>query len=269
MFVGRLIGGSLIAVLIGALLAYLWFEPLNKPVHVEVGKNAFTWRRQPQTAVTEIVGRDELDYLSGLGYMHGQDRGLQILLMRAVGSGRLCELITCDAAALQVDVTFRRMQLADGARRGYALLGTAHQRMLSMYADGVNAYFNAHKSPFELWAASKGSFVVEPWHPSDCLLMVRIMSWVNLQEGQARLEREIVSIVAADARHWRGNGTESQAKHLLQAAFHPLLDGADNAELIRVLPQLWMERKSREETAKITKVRKHSSFWCSSCALTL
>lgn len=55
-----------------ALFVYVWHEPLGVPVDVEVGKSSFTWRRQPVTGVTEIVGRDELDYLAGLGFVHGK-----------------------------------------------------------------------------------------------------------------------------------------------------------------------------------------------------
>ncbi len=50
-------------------------------------------------------------------------------------------------------------------------------RVRSVYADGANQYFSEHGRPVELIAASGGAFQLEPWHPSDSLLMMRLMAW--------------------------------------------------------------------------------------------
>ncbi len=80
---------------------------------------------------------------------------------------------------------------------------------------------------------------------------------VNLQEGQARVERMIFNILREDARATTASSADapqqskSQAKRLLQHVFAPLLDGADDVELINALRGLRESNKSKRENGEM------------------
>ena len=48
------------------------------------------------------------DTMWGIGYCHATDRTTQILMMRALGQGRVCELLSDSDESLLIDKFFRR-----------------------------------------------------------------------------------------------------------------------------------------------------------------
>ena len=46
---------------------------------------------------------------NGQGYAHARDRGMQLLLMRILGPGRLSETLDANDDSLKIDTFFRRI----------------------------------------------------------------------------------------------------------------------------------------------------------------
>lgn len=79
---------------------------------------------------------------------------------------------------------------------------------------------------------------------------------MNLQEGQARVERAILNVLREDARWSNISASDapplpkSQAKQLLQRVFAPHLQGTDDVELIVALRNVKESNKSQRDSGK-------------------
>ncbi len=69
--------------------------------------NSNIWR--DKNGVCHAKGVDKIAVLEMMGYAHGKDRGMQILLMRILGQGRASEILDSSDEILEIDKFFRRM----------------------------------------------------------------------------------------------------------------------------------------------------------------
>jgi penicillin G amidase len=137
-----------------------------------------------------VVG-SEADLYYALGWVHGTDRGLQLVVTRILGQGRAAECLQGTAEMVEVDRFFRRNGFAHGLENQLGLLSAHHQSLLEWYVAGVNCAFE-HGLPWELRLLGVKP---APWAPSDCLLMARIVGYVSLAQSQGDLERLLTQMV--------------------------------------------------------------------------
>ena len=177
--------------------------------------------RRTTGGVVEIRGDDSLAVQRGLGYFHAHDRLVQMMLVRLVGQGRLCECLKDDDESLAIDIFMRQMGLARMAREEVARLSPAARDFSQAYADGVNEYLRRHVRPLEFQLVG---YRPEFWEPADTLLTINVMSYVGLAQTQQDLEKLIVQTIQ------RGTSIER-----LKKLFAPHLDGltGELVELIR------------------------------------
>lgn len=144
--------------------------------------------------VPQIHGDDLTRVHWGMGYCHMMDRGLQMLLMRALGQGRAAELLDGSDEMVEIDRFFRRMNWAgaSAASQGAELEGEA-RRAVEAYCDGVNARMR-EKVPWELKLVGMKP---EPWQLADCVLIARMMGYLTLAQSQGEIERLLVEMVQA------------------------------------------------------------------------
>ncbi|BEU23265.1 penicillin acylase family protein [Paraburkholderia sp. 22B1P] len=150
--------------------------------------------------------RDDVAYATG--FLHAQDRFLQMDLLRRVAAGEMSALVGPNA--LELD---RRNRLHRFRARAHAIVEAmpADQRqLLERYTAGVNAGLAALSSrPFEYWMLRTQP---EPWRAEDSLLVVYAM-YFDLQSSETRriLARAVLrDRVSADlyafllpaASHW-------------------------------------------------------------------
>jgi penicillin amidase len=158
-----------------------------------------------------------------LGFAHAQDRLVQMMLVRLVGQGRLCECLVNDNDALEIDIFMREMGLSRYAKVE-AVNATGEGRSLGdAYAEGVNHWLGTNRRPIELMMVR---YDPEWWTIADTILTVKLMSYIGLAQSQQDFEKFLVQAVRA------GVPTERLAK--LTA---PHLDGLDEGtkELISKL----------------------------------
>jgi penicillin amidase len=155
----------------------------------------------------------ELDLARGLGFAHAVDRGLQMLLTRLVGQGRLSELDATDEN-LSIDVLMRQMGFARDAEAEAARAAGVAAALLGAYSEGVHAGFAASGIPFELRLLRHRP---EPWTPADTFALVFLMSFVGLSQTQQNAEKLIVESVVG--------GVDLSA---LRALFAPHLGAFDD-----------------------------------------
>jgi penicillin amidase len=143
--------------------------------------------------IPHIVATDDVGMYRGLGYCHALDRGLQLLMMRILGRGQVCEHLDASDASLAIDLFFRRMAWTSGAPDEAAKVGPETRALLDAYCAGVNQRF-AKKVPWELRAAG---YKHAPWQVDDCVVLARMISYMTLAQSQQDIERVIVEMIQA------------------------------------------------------------------------
>ncbi|MCZ6860109.1 MAG: penicillin acylase family protein [Alphaproteobacteria bacterium] len=175
-WVGRIFLGVTVLVLVAGVAGYfvlrtslpkidgtIVVQGLEKPVEIIRDSNG----------IPHIFAANDRDASFALGYVHAQDRLLQMELMRRFGAGRLAEIV--GAPALRVDRVARTLGLYRLAEASFVHLQSKTQAGLKAYAAGVNSYLATHNGLLPMSFYLLG-FKPEPWRPADSLVWGRIMA---------------------------------------------------------------------------------------------
>lgn len=173
-------------------------------------KDIRIWR--DVNGVPHVTADDRRDLYWGQGYVHGWDRGLQMLLMRILGKGRACELLDPGDETLAIDTFFRKMNWRGHTEEQVNLLPDRTRAYLESYSDGVSAAFSK-RCPWELRLLG---YRPEPWRIEDSIMMSRMLGYLTLSQSQAEVERLFVEMVQAGVNQER-----------LEELFPGLLGGFD------------------------------------------
>lgn len=185
-----------VVALVGLLVAigYLWLQGHGRPQREgrvsHPGLDNEVTVRFDAWGVPAVNAESAFDLFAAQGWLHANDRFFQMHLGRRLVQGRLAE--TFGARALPADRHFRTLRLREAAERILEASSLETQRMLSAYADGVNAWFSQHMAgdlPPELVVLDG---VVEAWNPVDSvgfvLLMAEDLSFWNQRPEEARFQ---------------------------------------------------------------------------------
>jgi penicillin G amidase len=168
--------------------------------------------RRDQNGLRHVEARTESDLYLGQGYAHGADRGLQMLLMRLIGQGRISEVLEASEEALRVDRFFRRANWSNHTQAQITSLSVEDRECLEAYCRGVNSAW-ARRVPWEL---KLRRYAPEPWEASDTVLLLRMIGYLTLAQSQGEMERLFVEMAQAGV-----------SKEKLIELFPGLLDGLD------------------------------------------
>ena len=149
------------------------------------------WRDKNGTPHVEAETRADMYW--GQGYVHARDRGVQMLMMRVLGQGRVCETLNDSEESLGVDKFFRRMNWHNNLQSEFDKLNAENQLYMQSYAEGVNAAF-AKKTP---WEFKLLGYKPESWSPLDSIMLSRMIGYLTLAQSQAEMERLFVEMVQA------------------------------------------------------------------------
>ena len=124
-------------------------------------------------AVPHIFAASMRDAYRALGYVHAQDRLLQMEFNRRLGAGRLAEMT--GEIALPADRLMRTLGLYRLAAAQYATLDDPTREAVDAYVAGVNAYLTSdeRRLPPELRLLVGEP---EPWRPADSLVWGKLMA---------------------------------------------------------------------------------------------
>jgi penicillin amidase len=169
--------------------------------------------------VPHVQASGDADLYRGLGYCHGVDRALQMLLVRILAQGRASLVLGGGEETLRLDRFFRRLDFGADAAEEAAKVPAATRTLVEAYCDGVNAAL-ARRVPWELRVLGHAP---GPWTPRDSVLVSRVSGYVALAQSQADMERLLVEMVQGGVP--RGH---------LEALFPGLLNDLDETLLRRV-----------------------------------
>lgn len=160
------------------------------------------------------------DALYGLGYMHGLDRGTQLLFSRSVASGRAGEEISATPELLETDRFFRRIGLPRDLHHELESFDDWLRNDLANYCAGVNDGLAGLGRTWPMWATN---YQPRPWDPAAVLLIGKLLSFGGLAISQMQNERLLLELIHA--------GVNDEA---MRELFSPHLDGVDFELLRRV-----------------------------------
>jgi len=173
------------------------------------------WR--DEMGIPHIDAENLSDMYWGNGYVHATDRGIQMLLMRILGQGRVSEILDSSDNSLLIDMFFRRMNWAGNVKDQVDELDQEKKQYLESYCEGVNAAF-AKKYP---WEFKLLGYKPEKWVPENCIMITRMVGYLTLAQSQAEIERLLVELVQGGV-----------SKEKLDELFPGILGGLD-IELIK------------------------------------
>ncbi len=162
----------------------------------------------------------ESDMYYGLGYCHAVDRGMQMMVMKILGTGTASEHLSGDNDMLEIDKFFRKMNWHDHLQEEILKLSKNEINLLQAYCDGANAAF-AKKKPWELKVLL--GFKDFKWEKTDVFLLARMVGYLTLAQSQGEMERLFVQMVQ--------NGV---SKNLLNELFPDILGDYDENLLKQV-----------------------------------
>jgi penicillin amidase len=177
--------------------------------------------------VMTLRAEDDLELARGLGFAHAHDRMVQMMMVRLVGQGRLCECLSNDEDTLAIDVFMRQMGFEIDAEADVTNLSEDGLRLGEAYAEGVNRYLETHWRPLEFVLVG---YRPQPWTVADTLLTIKLMSFVGLAQSQQDMEKFLIQALAAGV-----------SKDMLADLVAPHLDGLDDDTLSRLSELQYVE----------------------------
>jgi len=168
------------------------------------------WR--DENGVCHAEGDDTISAFEMMGYAHGRDRCMQIVLMRTLGQGRASELLNAGDDMLEIDTFFRRMNWTGSVARELEKLTSEAMNVVEAYCAGVNRAM-AESIP---WEFKLLGFRPELWRPEDIILIFRMVGYLTLSQSQGEMERFFIELVQAGVDEER-----------LKALFPGIMGGLD------------------------------------------
>jgi len=141
--------------------------------------------------VPHIEAADMKGAMWGSGYAHAVDRGTQLMMMRVLGKGRLCELLSDTDESLKIDRFFRRANWHRNLDEEVAKLDKKSLALCQSYCDGVNAGVASKK----IYALKLMGYQPETWTIQDSILVSRMAGYLTLSQSQAEVERFFIELV--------------------------------------------------------------------------
>jgi len=149
------------------------------------------WR--DKHGVCHVEGENKTEVFGLMGYAHGKDRGMQILLMRILGQGRASEFLDSSDKVLEIDKFFRRMNWTGSITSQIEKLSSEAKEICDAYCAGVNRAF-AQKIP---WECKLLGFKPDPWCIEDSILISRMVGYLTLAQSQGEMQRFFMELVQA------------------------------------------------------------------------
>ena len=176
--------GLVIALVVGVTLAA---TAVRRPFPTTSGEISIAGLSGPvevlrdERGVPHIYADTAADLAMAQGFVHAQDRFVQMDLGRLATAGRLAELV--GEAGIESDRVVQTLGWRRVAEQELPLLDPQTRRLLQAYADGVNAYLDRHSSPSSLGleyvvlAQRFGGYSPQEWSPVDSLAWLKAMAW--------------------------------------------------------------------------------------------
>ncbi len=195
--IAAVLGGSVGAATLTPAKSFLdRFAPLSGSVWSSARRDISGSVESPHGAATvryddhhvpHVTGDNERALAYAAGYVQANDRLFQMDVLRRRLRGRLSEL--AGPSTVETDRFNRKMDFAGAAEVTWqGIEGTEAGDAMEAYAEGVNAFIDNERLPFEFALAE---YEPEPWEAADILLNEKQIAW-GLTGSFRTLRKELV-----------------------------------------------------------------------------
>lgn len=132
------------------------------------------------------------DLLFGQGFVHANDRQLQVLLTRLAFQGRTAECLAAHPDLIELDTQVRKINFLPDADSQIVGLEPDVLGQLQAYVDGFNVYLSQNRPVFEFRLLG---YKPEPLEIKDVISLSKVMGFVGLAETQGNMEKFILQMV--------------------------------------------------------------------------
>ena len=174
-FVRRVILALCLFVVLAGLLGVLAFRRGVPPEEGQLKIPGLTAEVQidfDERGIPIVRAENEADLAAAVGFLHARDRPVQLHVSRLAAKGRLAEKL--GAGLLGFDLQLRGYDFERVARESMERSSPRSRAWLENYVRGVNAWFASDQRKASLLARVMGP--LEPWEPSDPLLIAGLMA---------------------------------------------------------------------------------------------
>jgi len=132
--------------------------------------------------VPHIYASNAHDLFFAQGFAQAQDRWWQMEFSRAIGDGRIQELVGENADVMGQDVFIRTVGWRRAAAKDFEIYDDESKTILQSFSEGVNAYI-LNRAPgdlaleYTLLGLTGVNITIRPWTPVDSLVWAKVMAW--------------------------------------------------------------------------------------------
>jgi penicillin amidase len=152
--------------------------------------NVVIHRNEHGIPVIEAETRPGLYF--GQGFIQAHDRQIQTMLVKAIFTGRMSELLRAEGSFVAIDTYMRRYGFSAYPEREWEKLPPHCRANLQAHADGINACLRGRRLVWELRVAG---LVREDWRWQDSLAIGRGFGFVGLADGQGTIEKWLMQLL--------------------------------------------------------------------------
>ena len=148
--------------------------------------------QRDENGVPQISAKTEAGAYFGLGWVHANDRMIQMMLVRLIARGEASENLKATDDLIAIDTFMRKINFRDDAREQVTAIDSNTRSILDAYTAGVNEFLSNEKLPFEFKMVK---YKPVPWKPEDSLITIKIMGYVGLAQAQGDMEKFIIQMI--------------------------------------------------------------------------
>lgn len=172
-----------------------------------------------QWGLPHVFAENDDDLFFGFGYATAQDRLFQLDYLRRRATGRLSEVLGPEG--YELDLTARIVGLARIAAAEWESLPEETRRLVTAYANGVNALIDESRGRLPIEFDLLG-YAPEPWRPQDCLAITGEFRWYLTGRFPVIVVPEMAKRVLGDGPLYQAFlQAEADAEAILPAGSYP------------------------------------------------
>ncbi len=142
--------------------------------------------------IVHVSGRDWKDVAFGQGWVHANDRQLQLFLTRILIWGRSAELLAPEEELIEFDKLMRKLNFKKNLSKALEELDSKAREMVESYTEGINRYMEKYG---RVWEFKLLGYRPEPWKPEDTILLAKIFGFIGLADNQGNMEKFIIQLI--------------------------------------------------------------------------
>ena len=163
---------------------------LKKQITLQAITNEVQIKRNGH-GVPEITAQNINDAAYAVGFVHANDRQMQIMLTRILLQGRASEKLADEPGLIEIDRYMRRMDFLPDIEKEVSKLKPEVKEQLEAYADGVNYFLDNNKTIFDFKLLG---YKPEKWKIEDSILLSKVFGFIGLVDAQMAMQKLIVQM---------------------------------------------------------------------------